>query len=126
MVSVEIDMHGDGVTLSFDASSLNDEGISMVIRKTLRQINDGLLAKHESGTDMCVVDPRSISASIDPDTRDVVCTAPFLSMRIKREPGNGPPRARVVEEGRSTPPSELAQALCSAANGVPGSPRAPL
>ena len=57
MVSVGIDMHDEGVTLSFDASSLNDDGVRMVIRKTLCQINDGLLAKHESGTDMCVVDP---------------------------------------------------------------------
>lgn len=113
-------MHDDGVTLSFDASSLNDDGVNMVIRTTLRQINDSLLAKHESGTDMCVVDPRSVSASVDPDTRTVVCTAPFLSIRIKREPGNGPPRARVVEEGRSTP-SELAQALCNATNDVLGS-----
>jgi len=117
MVSVGVDTHYNGVTLSFDASTLNDDGIRMVVAKTIKQINDARLSNNAPDNDICVVDSRYITVSVDSDTHCAVCTAPYLMIRIKRVSGHGPPRATVEEEGCSTP-SALTQQLCDAANAV--------
>ena len=117
MVGVRVSMADDGVTFSFDASNLNDHGIRTAIREAVNTINEKLVSDNVSGTDLRIICPRSLTVSVDPDTFDAVCTAPYLTVRIRREPSIGPPRMTVHEEGRSTP-SALAQGLHNAANEV--------
>lgn len=115
MVSVNVEMNEMGVRFTFDASDLNEDGIKQTVAKTFGKIQRTLL-KRSDVRNMRALNSTGITVYLDPETRHVECSVPYMEIRVKMKHVPGVhPHARVVPE-ETTADAGMAKRLCDAAN----------
>tara|TARA_B110001450_G_scaffold236951_2_gene242823 strand:+ start:6936 stop:7325 length:390 start_codon:yes stop_codon:yes gene_type:complete len=112
MVSVNVEMDTVGVRLTFDASDLNDTGIKQTVVKTIKRVKHTLIDASKN----CVLNCMAITVIVNPKTRHVTCSIPYIEIRLKTSYVPGVvPLFRVVDDETTTDP-EMANKVCSAMN----------
>ena len=115
MVSVNVEMDEMGVRFTFDASDLNEDDIKQTVAKTFGMIQRTLL-KRSDVRNMRALNSTGITVYLDPETRHVECSVPYMEIRVKMKHVPGVhPHARVVPE-ETTVDARMAKRVCDAAN----------
>lgn len=85
-VVVQVHEDDDSMTISFDASELNERGIKQAVFGALHEVRRQWSQEDDP---LRILDARNVTAQLDPNTRHVVATCPVRRVRIEFAPGSG-------------------------------------
>ena len=74
--------HADHVSLEFDASQLNDDGIKQTVCQTFKKTNQHLINSAQDLTNFVALDKEQVKVHLDTDSRIVTCTIGYINVVV--------------------------------------------